>query len=149
MRTIVSLVDFSDAAPKVIEQTQTFAQALDARVILLHVVPKDHVVLDLAMVAPVIRVAPGPAAIKADFDRLTTLGRPLTASGIDTLVEQLNDADVEGLIQKCAHWEADLIIVGSHQHSALYNWLIGSITGDVLKSARCPVLVVPADRAAK
>ena len=144
MKTIVCLVDFSDAAPKVIEQAQAFAQAFNARVVLLHVAPKEHVVMDLAMVSPIVTQAPSPEAIKADFERLSALAQSLTQAGIAPQVEQLKDADVESLVTKCEQLEADLIVVGSHRHGALYQWLTGSMTSGVLKSARCAVLVVPA-----
>jgi nucleotide-binding universal stress UspA family protein len=99
----------------------------------------------LAIVSPVIEEAPGPAVIAADAARLTGLGRRFTDLGIDVLVQQLDAASVPALVHECEKWEADLIIVGSHHHSLLYRWLIGSMTSDVLKLARCPVLVVPAD----
>jgi nucleotide-binding universal stress UspA family protein len=34
--------------------------------------------------------------------------------------------------------------MGSHGHGALFEFLVGSVTNGVLKSAKCPVLVVPA-----
>jgi nucleotide-binding universal stress UspA family protein len=43
----------------------------------------------------------------------------------------------------CHNLEADLIVVGTHHHGALYQFLIGTYTADILKKARCPVLVVP------
>jgi nucleotide-binding universal stress UspA family protein len=72
------------------------------------------------------------------------LGQRLTTAGLEARVEQLNDANVKNLVDKCDEWEADFIVVGSHQHSAFYHWLVGSVTVDVLRSSRCPVLVVPA-----
>ena len=43
----------------------------------------------------------------------------------------------------------DLLMMGSHGHSALYDLLVGSTTQGVLMRARCPVLIVPAPRTAK
>ena len=38
---------------------------------------------------------------------------------------------------------ADLIVMGSHGHGALFEFLVGSATSGVLRAARVPVVVVP------
>jgi nucleotide-binding universal stress UspA family protein len=60
-------------------------------------------------------------------------------------MEQLTEGTVERLLDECRMWKADLIVIGSHHHSTVINWLVGTYTADVLKSACCPVLVVPAE----
>jgi len=50
------------------------------------------------------------------------------------------------VILDCAEKErADLIVVSSHGRSGLSRMLIGSVTDKLLRSATCPVLVVPAE----
>lgn len=44
---------------------------------------------------------------------------------------------------------ADYIVMGSHGHTGLYDLLIGSTTGGVLKRASCPVVIVPAPNEAR
>ncbi|GAB2596428.1 universal stress protein [Streptomyces capparidis] len=41
---------------------------------------------------------------------------------------------------------ADLVVVGSHGRTGLRRLLLGSVSGEVLHAARCPVAVVPAPR---
>jgi nucleotide-binding universal stress UspA family protein len=48
--------------------------------------------------------------------------------------EILNQADV---------LNADLIVMGTHGHSAMYNLLLGCATKGVLKHSTRPVLLVP------
>ena len=69
----------------------------------------------------------------------------LFESGVDVLMEQVTEGTVERLLDECRMWKADLIVIGSHHHSTVYNWFVGTYTADVLKSACCPVLVVPAE----
>ena len=48
------------------------------------------------------------------------------------------------LINKTAHrLQADAIIMSTHGRSGMRRWVFGSVTGNVLSSARCPVFVVP------
>lgn len=144
MHTIVTLIDFSDLTPFVLAQSELFSKALNSKLILVHVVPKDHVVVDFGIISPVIPQAPRPESIAMHYDSLKALADGLTKKGVDVLVEQLVDADISKVLEACGNWTADLVIVGSHHHGALYNWFMGSFTSDVLKHAHCPVLVVPA-----
>jgi len=144
MKTIVALVDFSDVASEVLEQAGEQARAFGARVILLHLVPKEPVVIGFGLAAPVVMESPTELGIKADLEQLESLGHSLIKSGVNVLVEQLREGTVERLLEECRMWKADLIALGSHHHSTVYNWFIGSFTADVVKSAECPVLVIPA-----
>ncbi len=42
-----------------------------------------------------------------------------------------------------AELAADLIVVGSHGYHGVRRWLLGSVAEGVVRSAHCPVLVVP------
>ena len=143
MKTIVALVDFSDVTPKVMEQSQKLAKAFDARVVLLHTVPSEPVVMELGVVSPTVLVTPSERRIEADYDKLLDLRDSLAVSGVNVSAQQLEDGSVKNILEESQRLHADLIVVGSHHHNALYNLLVGSFTGSVLKAATCPVLVVP------
>ena len=144
MKTIVALVDFSDMTFKLLKQAHQLASAFGSEVILLHVVSPDPVVVDFGM-APTVYRPPSPETIAAEGDRLSQLQESLEKFGVRTSTRQIQGTRVEDLIEECRRLGADLIIVGSHGHGAVYNLLVGSITSQVLKSAPCPVLVVPAE----
>ncbi|MEZ0277335.1 MAG: universal stress protein, partial [Roseimicrobium sp.] len=111
-------------------------------VILLHVVSPDPVVVDFGM-APTVYRPPSPETIAAEGNRLAELQESLEKFGVRTTTRQIQGTRVEDLIEECRRLGAELIIVGSHGHGAVYNLLVGSITSQILKSAPCPVLVVP------
>lgn len=50
---------------------------------------------------------------------------------------------LEEIVQELKDWQADLVVLGTHGHGRLDRLLIGSVTSDVLREARCNVLVVP------
>jgi nucleotide-binding universal stress UspA family protein len=75
---------------------------------------------------------------------MVQLQESLQKFGVRASTRQIQGTQVEDLIEECRRLGAELIIVGSHGHGSLYNLLVGSITAQVLKSAPCPVLVVPA-----
>ena len=148
MKTILTLVDFSAATAKVIAQTEALAKAFGARVILVHVLKREPVVFDVGLASPTVLRSPNEEAIQACQAKLDALRDSLTAAGIAATAQQFADATMAKIIEGSIRLEADVIVVGSHHHSALYDLFIGSFTQELLKLANCPVLVVPVDAAA-
>jgi nucleotide-binding universal stress UspA family protein len=143
MKTIIALVDFSDVTPHVVEQAALHAQTFGARLILVHVVPAEPAVVELGIASPTLLQPPSARRIEADYHQLLSLRDSLDAPGVPVSVQQLERAEIGKVLDLCENLEAELIVVGTHHHSALYQFFLGSYTADVLKRAKCPVLVVP------
>ena len=145
MKTIVALVDLCDLTFKVLKQAHALATAFNSEVIILHVVAKEPVVVDVGLISPVIMQEPKPAAVQQHYAQLLEMRDSLIKFGVRATVQQLEGASVDTVLAETRRQNADLIILGSHHHSTIYNLLVGSVTSDVLKHAHCPVLVVPSD----
>jgi nucleotide-binding universal stress UspA family protein len=143
MKTIVALVDFSDVTPCVVEQAALHARTYGAKLTLLHVVPSEPAVVEFGIASPTLLQPPSERRIESDYNQLLNLRDSLANSGVQVSAQQLEQADVIKLLDVCHSLEADLIVVGTHHHSTLYQFFIGSFAADVLKRAKCPVLVVP------
>jgi nucleotide-binding universal stress UspA family protein len=144
MKTIIALVDFSDVTHRVTEQAAALAHAFSGRLILLHAVPEQPVVIELGIASPTVLRAASEGQVEADYNRLLTLRDALTSHGTEVLVQQLDQGNAARVIEQCRSLEADFIVVGAHHHSALYHLFVGTFTSDVVKRSSCPVLVVPA-----
>lgn len=55
--------------------------------------------------------------------------------------EACADSPAWGIIKKASVWEADLIVVGTHGHSLLNKYLLGSVSQKVLYEAPCSVRI--------
>lgn len=143
MKTILVPVDFSDVTETVLSTARRFAEAFESRIVLLHVTEPEP---------EFVGFEPGPVSVRVavahDFrhehQRLEELKKSL--SGRDVLALQMQGPAAEKIVQESKAQGADLIIMGSHGHGALYHLLAGSVTTGVLKSAVCPVLIVPSAR---
>lgn len=62
----------------------------------------------------------------------------------DVQAEACADSPAWGVITKIDAWKPDLVVVGSHGHSALGRVLLGSVSQKVVNEARCSVRVVHA-----
>jgi nucleotide-binding universal stress UspA family protein len=143
MKNIVALVDFSDLTIRIAEQASQLAKAFQGKLVLLHVVPEQPAVVELGLASPTVMQPPSEKKVEAHLNRLLTLRDSLIASGVNVVVQQLEGVGVGKVLEQCRTLETDLIILGTHHHSALYHLFVGSFTSDVLKSATCPVMVVP------
>ena len=146
MKTILVPVDFSDSTPGLIETAKKFAATFGSRVVLLHVSEPEP---------DFVGFEPGPMAVrqtvardlKAEHQKVEALKE---SCGIpEVLALHIQGPAIEKILDEATAHGADLIVMGSHGHGAFYELLVGSVTGGVLKDARCPVLVVPATRGSR
>lgn len=145
MKNIVVLVDLTDASQKVLNCAQTLASALGSHVVLLHVMPLDLPIAAYGAEIPPMPIEPSPATIRENQARLDELLQSFTQRAASATALQSKGSVAATVIAESTRLNADLVIMGSHHHSALYNLFLGSTTADVLKRATFPVLVVPCD----
>lgn len=145
MKTIVALVDLTDASAKVLNYTQELASALGSEVVLLHVMPMEFPVAAYGVEAPPIPIDPSPTRLRENESRMNEMLQVLSQGGITATALQARGPVASTVLNETSRLKADLVIMGSHHHSALYHLFVGSTTADVLKRAPFPVLVVPCD----
>ena len=144
MKAILVPLDFSDVTPALLSAVKQLAQPFKSKVFLLHVAARAT-----GVTTPTIM----PIPIETSVD-LRTLQKLLDETkecfaGSSLEVETiLIDGGIAAanILAESESLRADLIVMGSHGHGALYNLLVGNVTGGVIKSAKCPVLVVPSPR---
>ena len=66
----------------------------------------------------------------------------LRAAGFKVDVRVLEEEARVGILDVAAEWRSDLIVLGSHGHSGLRRFLLGSVTEFVVRHAHCSVLIV-------
>lgn len=150
MKTLLVPLDFSDASNKVLEVTRELAGALGARVVLLHIVEPVATYVPVGASMDVVAASPPPLEpedLKAPQQRLDQLAAPLRSAGVDAESLALVGLAVDDILAQAESRQADLILLGSHGHGALYHLFSGSVVTGVLKRSACPVVVVPVKKA--
>jgi len=147
MRTFLVPVDFSAVTDKVIDAALAFAGAFHGRIVLLHII---H---------PTV-VGGGEYALPAEaLDEVLASERRIALQKLDGRCESFRRAALECtvsvevgspdrvILAEADKLSADYVIMGSHGHGKLYDLLVGSTAGGVIKRAKCGVIVIPpADR---
>jgi nucleotide-binding universal stress UspA family protein len=163
MKRILVPIDFSDVTPPVIELSRQLAKALGADIHLVHVKELTAAAApgtlgyglagmpELAPMSgvPVPGFEPMPETIFEDERQRSKLAKwqgEISQDGIKVSLHEPTGAVAEEILNQADELNADLIVMGTHGHGAMYNLLVGSATKGVLKHSTRPVLLVPAPR---
>jgi nucleotide-binding universal stress UspA family protein len=80
---------------------------------------------------------------KREGDRIVkTAKENLAASGYKALSEVIMGFPRRSISEYAKEWSADLILAGSHGHSAVGRFLLGSVAQGILRTAPCSVEIV-------
>jgi nucleotide-binding universal stress UspA family protein len=134
---ILIAIDASEPAEYAVEAGIDLALKLKAEVALLHVVPPmPTAIIDLTLV-------------EADSSGRFEEGKQLLAEYRRCLPKktQVEEMVVDGLpsdeiVAIAKDWNADLIVLGTHNRHGISRFILGSTAETVLRRAPCPVLVV-------
>ena len=163
MKRILVPIDFSDATPRVIDLARQLARALDAEIHLVHVKELSAAATPGALgyglagmpeLAPMSGVLvpgldPMPQPIPETEDQKSKLARwqkEIAQDGIKVALHEPTGSVADEILDQADAIEADLIVMGTHGHGAMYNLLVGSATKGVLRHATRPVLLVPSPK---
>ena len=148
MKTILAPIDFSGITENVTAEAVTLARALNARVVLFSVVQPPIILNEYA--GFVDNIAEINAAGEKNADRqLAKVEEKIRAEFVTVESSRAVGAPIPLIVEEASRCDADYIVMGSHGHTALYDLLVGSTTHGVLMRAKCPVIIVPAAKAAK
>lgn len=138
-KTILYPTDFSPASEPALGVARALARTHGARLVILHVVPDEHV----------------PGVVNEVFTELVA-----SRAELDRLRQDVDGPDVkfptEGhlrrgrvaaeILDAADEISCDLIVMGSHGRSALGRVVFGSVAEAVLRKATCPVITVRESR---
>jgi len=142
MDKIIVAVDLSDVATVALDHTVSFALAFKSHVRILHVVVPVPTYIGNEIVQPVL---PTDNEEELEFIKkdLTAMVAHLNERGVEADYELVKGPVAESIIEKAALYNADMIILGAHNHGFLYRAFIGSVCSGVVKHSPCPVLIIP------
>jgi nucleotide-binding universal stress UspA family protein len=148
METIFCPTDFSPAAGNALQYANQLAHWLQARLVLFHNIPEPampaHQSFGGVLYAEPIR---DPAHRQAQLARLEAWQDRLAGAGGSKPLRyesQVRYGPTQDNIAATALANgADLIVLGSKHGEGLRQLLKGSVVGEVIRQAPCPVLIIP------
>lgn len=140
--TIIVGCDLSVSSDLAIERAIGVAALHGAKIVLVHAQASDPPVaeVDNAILAQLGEVS---AAIRAEEAvRLADKLKEIQAFGLSASVISRIGSPDEVLSAAAGDEHADLIVVGTHGHSGISRFLLGSVANTMIRHAPCDVLVV-------
>ena len=152
-KSILAAIDLAVSFDQIIAAAQEYSEAFLAKVYLVYVTeqspePQHSIIApsdpEFAPVGPVSFQRKGEAdRLRAEHRALQGLKTKLSDAGIDATALFIEGATVEKLLLEIDRLDIDLVIIGSHSPSFLRDFFFGSTMKEVVREARCPVLVLP------
>jgi nucleotide-binding universal stress UspA family protein len=151
MQTILIAMDYDPTAQKVAETGYTLAKAMNAKVILLHVI-SDPVYYSSTEYSPImgytgymdmgqIQLENADGLKDASLKYLLKIRDHLGDKNIQTIVSEGDYAD--SILDAAREKKADIIVMGTHGRRWLDEILMGSVTEKVLHHSSVPLFIVP------
>jgi nucleotide-binding universal stress UspA family protein len=145
VKAILVPIDFSPVSRSVVARAVALAGPKGDSLVLMHVVQPPTVLADYDPALPVIQTMSRSAARQLAKWKEYVEGHGVAAATVCLKASSASKA----IAAEAERRSVDYIVIGSHGHGAIYDLLVGSTTGGVLRKANCPVVIVPALRAAR
>lgn len=145
LRNVLVPIDFSDPSRHALHWAVELAGRYGARLTLLNVYPVPGYVLPDGFVTA------GPEVLNEIESKTKQSLRELAAQLQEAGDLPIDIATAVGqssteILRYAEQHDVDLIVMGAHGRTGLALMLLGSTTDKVVRQARCPVMVVPADK---
>lgn len=139
LNTILAGADISVPSDHAIDRAAALAAQHGAKLVLVHAVSADAAIDDKDVAQQLGEVT---AAMQLEVTRrLSEKVEELRAQGIDTEIETPQGPAGEVVAQVARKHAAELIVVGTHGHTGISRFLLGSVATAILRHAPCDVLV--------
>jgi nucleotide-binding universal stress UspA family protein len=137
-------IDFSETSFKALPEAARLAFALPAELTLIHVLASGGARRSLA---PGSSKPPPSEVMDADAKQGDELKRVREEylPELDDVTLQIvsGESAAEAIANQAERMQANMIVMSSHGRTGLSHVLMGSVAEAVVKSATCPVLIVP------
>ena len=145
MKNILVPIDFSDVTDEVIKMGAQFAKAFSAKLWIVHVAAPDPEFVGYK-VGPQHERDWRADTLRKEHKIIQDTKKRLENDGIDAEGLLIQGLVTETILNEAKKLKADLIVVGSHGHGALFKLLMGNVCEGLVRKASCPILIIPANK---
>jgi nucleotide-binding universal stress UspA family protein len=139
---ILVAVDLSAGSEKVVAAAGHLARSMNAKVFVVHIAEPEPDFVGYDAGPEVVRTQVAEE-LHREHREVQALAQRLRDQGIHATALLIRGPTVETALKEAANLEADIIVVGSHGHGAVYDVLVGSYSAGIIRRSELPVLVVP------
>ena len=138
--------DFSEYSDRALRQALDIAKQYKAKVFLLHVIHGEGYLAtaDYAISTDVMQQINNAALAQAQDSldkQIYSFPQAKETEEVEVVTKVRQGVPYEEILKEAKEQQIDLIVIASLGRSGIAKYLIGSVTRNVLKGAKCPVLL--------
>lgn len=141
MRLLVPL-DLSSATERVLATAIKLSRAMSAEVWLLHVAAPEPDFVGYGAGSTTVRDQVAHEH-REEHRTLQAHAQVLRDLGVNCTALLVQGPSAQTILREAERLGADLLVMATHGHGAMFDLLVGSISHDVLRQSRLPVVMVP------
>ena len=142
LNNVLVAIDFSEETPDVIATAIMLNSTHSGKFWVVHA--EDSAPY---LYSPEIGDVPGPVTVDTQSNdaEVTLVGirKQLSRAKMAAEFIRLEGPAADSILEKAREIDADLIVIGAHRHGRFYRMFFGDTGDELMRSAPCPVLVVP------
>lgn len=151
MKKVLIALDYDPTAQKIAEDGYALAKAMNAEVVLLHVV-SDPVYYSSSMYSPIMgfggymgsEILPTDVNLHLKDSSYDFLEKSKSHLGDATIAVIVREGDfADAIIAAATEVSATIIVMGSHSRKWLEQIVMGSVTENVLHKTTIPLFIIP------
>lgn len=151
MKKVLIAVDYEPTAQKVVEEGYLFASAMNAHIILLHVIPTERYYYSNTY-SPIMGFL-GYSYLDSQESNIIQKLVSETYGFLENIKNHLSDDDIETkviqgnvaetIVRTATKSEVSFIVMGTHSHSKHNDVFMGNIAEEVVKISKMPIVLIP------
>lgn len=142
MKNILVAIDFENNETLLIDYASEIANKFGSKIWLIHIAAPEPDFVGYEVGPKYIRDTLAEE-LREEHKELQEYALALTKKGIEADGLLVQGATVDMIMAESEKLHIDLIISGHHEHSFLYKVFLGSVSAEIVKKSKIPVLVVP------
>jgi nucleotide-binding universal stress UspA family protein len=142
MKNILVTIDFDSNEKLLIDQAYKIAKAFHSKLWLMHIAAPDPDFVGYDVGPQYIR--DGRATdLRKEHQLIQDCSMELEKKGIHSEGLLVQGPTIEMILEESKKLNIDLIIAGHHEHGFFYNAFTQSVSAELIKKSKVPVLIVP------
>jgi len=144
MKNILIPIEFDNIAQKLIDTGIELAEKFHSKIWLIHIAaPEPDFVQYTSGKGPNNEREARASALKKERKLIQKYADDLNKKGITTTALMVQGQTIETIMEKVEALKVDLIITGNNKHGFIYKLFIESVSEEIIKKSKIPVLLVP------
>lgn len=144
MKKILIPIDFNTNEEKLMDKGYDIAKKFDSKIWLIHIAaPEPDFVPYISGPGPNDERERRANELKEERRLIQDYAETLQKKGIDATGIMLQGRTVETIMLEVEKLDIDLIITGNNNHGLFYKIFIESVSDEIVKESKIPVLLIP------